>query len=31
MARNSGHFVQNDEPELVIAELEKLIVRANKS
>jgi pimeloyl-ACP methyl ester carboxylesterase len=31
MANKSGHFVQNDEPELVITELEKLIIRVNES
>jgi len=31
MANKSGHFVQNDEPELVITELEKLIIRASES
>ena len=31
MANKSGHFVQDDEPELVITELEKLIIRASES
>ena len=31
MANKSGHFVQDDEPELVIAELEELIIRAKES
>jgi pimeloyl-ACP methyl ester carboxylesterase len=31
MANKSGHFVQDDEPELVISEFEKLILRASES
>jgi len=31
MAIKSGHFVQDDEPELVISEFKKLILRANES
>lgn len=31
MATKSGHFVQDDEPKLVISELKKLIVRVNES
>jgi len=31
MAKKSGHFVQDDEPELVISELIKLLLRVNES
>jgi len=31
MATKSGHFVQDDEPELVISELKKLLLRVSKS
>jgi hypothetical protein len=31
MAGKGGHFVQDDEPELVLTELKSLIIRANGS
>ena len=31
MANSSGHFVQNDDPNLVITELNKLLLRAKKA
>ncbi|WP_164078260.1 alpha/beta fold hydrolase [Alteromonas facilis] len=31
MAEKSGHFVQDDEPDLVLSEIKKLIIRANEN